>query len=154
MVSVGLAEPALAEEGAEAEEGPPPELMALGPLYESEDCVVGSEDCVRFFPPGYNTPEPQHKPKSKKKKKVQRHNQHLCIQSETHTQKQYVAFQKRTETKEDTLEDAPADATHIDAGEVENGDAGETGDGGDEELADEEETHNDKATSPPPQTPH
>lgn len=70
MVAVGLAEPALAEPNEVFEEGSPAELIDLGPLHVSEDAVIGAEECLNFFPPGYNTPEPQPKLKQKKKKKV------------------------------------------------------------------------------------
>lgn len=70
MVAVGLAEPGMADPNDTIPDGPPRELMSLGPLYVSEDCVIGSEDCARLFPPGYSAPEHKPKPKAKKRKKV------------------------------------------------------------------------------------
>ncbi|GBP53190.1 hypothetical protein EVAR_8967_1 [Eumeta japonica] len=67
MVAVGAAEPALAE--PDQVDGPPPELLELGPIHVSEDAVVGATECERFFPAGYDAPKPTPKPKEKKKKK-------------------------------------------------------------------------------------
>ncbi|XP_045458411.1 thioredoxin domain-containing protein 3 homolog [Melitaea cinxia] len=132
MIAVGVAEPALVDPKDIPPEGPPEELMALGPLHVSEDTVVGAEECERFFPPGYSEPEHKPKPKTKKKKK------------------------KRHETKEDTMdesseapndniEEAGGDASADGEGE---GDGELEGDGEDE--GDEEDKLIDKATSPPP----
>lgn len=70
MVAVGFAEPALADPSVPIPDGPPEELVTLGPLHMSEDTVAGEKECARFFPPGYSEPEPKPKTKSKKKKKV------------------------------------------------------------------------------------
>lgn len=70
MIAVGVVEPALVDPKDIPPEGPPAELMTLGPLHVSEDNVKGMEECERFFPPGYSEPEAKPKPKSKKKKKV------------------------------------------------------------------------------------
>ncbi|VVD05624.1 unnamed protein product, partial [Leptidea sinapis] len=69
MVAVGVAEPALVDPQDIPPEGPPEELLTLGPLHVSEDAVIGAEECSRFFPPGYSEPENKPKQKSKKKKK-------------------------------------------------------------------------------------
>ncbi|CAG9567611.1 unnamed protein product [Danaus chrysippus] len=135
MVSV-----CVSEAGAD---GVPHELLALGPLWVSEDAVLGKEECARFFPPGYSQPETKPGPKPKKKKK------------------------KRHDTKEETADnvDAPIE-THADTeageGSVE-GDAEPEGEGeeegeerdeeqgdGDGEEGQEEELLLDKGTSPPP----
>lgn len=70
MIAVGVVEPALVDPKDIPAEGPPEELLTLGPLHVSEDNVVGMEECERFFPAGYSEPEIKPKPKSKKKKKV------------------------------------------------------------------------------------
>ncbi|XP_049871204.1 thioredoxin domain-containing protein 3 homolog [Pectinophora gossypiella] len=138
QAAVGLAEPALADPHEVPPEGPPAALLALGPLHVSEDAVVGVEECARFFPPGYNEPEVKAKPKAKKKKK------------------------KRHETKE-AIEDSSTDAPPSESVEIENGGEGEEGaegeDGGEGEgdegeEGEEGEEQLDKATSPPPLTPH
>ncbi|CAK1603630.1 unnamed protein product [Parnassius mnemosyne] len=148
MVAVGVAEPALIEPNVPTPDGPPEQLLALGPLHISEDTVVGELECARFFPPGYSEPEAKPKAKSKKKKK------------------------KRQESKDDALDDVNKELASEAAGEGEvNGEVdggGETAEGdvegegdgdveaddgeGDEaEAEDEDETQVvDKATSPPP----
>lgn len=73
MAAVGPAEPGMTDPNESVPDGPPVELMLLGPLYVSDDCVIGSEDCARLFPPGYTEPEHKPKPKAKKKKKVTFH---------------------------------------------------------------------------------
>ncbi|XP_039765141.1 thioredoxin domain-containing protein 3 homolog [Pararge aegeria] len=139
MVAVGVAEPLLVEPKDIPPDGPPDELITLGPLHVSEDTVVGAEECERFFPPGYSEPEHKPRPKSKKKKK------------------------KRQETKDeaeqggsvdtaDTLDDADNGGEGSPDGEGEGDvegdpDGDENGDADEEE---EEDTHVDKATSPPP----
>ncbi|XP_059058999.1 thioredoxin domain-containing protein 6-like [Achroia grisella] len=147
MVAMGLAEPELAEPSEIPSAGPPAELMALGPLHVSDDTVVGEEECLRFFPPGYNEPEVKPKPKAKKKKK------------------------KRNETKEETIDSTGVPASE--AGEAEpggeaegedaadgegepDGDAEGEGEGdGEGEGENEGDAQGvDKATSPPPATPH
>lgn len=70
MIAVGLAEPELAEPEELFPEGPPEDLLTLGPLHVSADHVLGKDECARFFPPGYSEPEKKPKSKSKKKKKV------------------------------------------------------------------------------------
>nr|XP_026490501.1 uncharacterized protein LOC113396675 isoform X1 [Vanessa tameamea] len=144
MIAVGVAEPALADPKDIPPEGPPEELLTLGPLHVSEDTVVGAEECERFFPPGYSEPEYKPKPKSKKKKK------------------------KRHDTKDETMDESVGDTTNdnIEEGNGEAGSADGEGEGdgdvegeGDGELegdgedeGEEDDTHVDKATSPPPTT--
>ncbi|XP_052756739.1 uncharacterized protein LOC113509850 isoform X2 [Galleria mellonella] len=138
MVAMGLAEPELAEPGDIPPEGPPVELLALGPLHVSADIVVGEEECARFFPSGYNEPEVKPKPKPKKKKK------------------------KRNETKEETIDSTGVSASE--AAEAEAGaepdsladadDAADGDDAADAEPDDDDPAALDKATSPPPATPH
>lgn len=70
MVAVGVVEPALIEPGDEPFDGPPESLLDLGPVHVSEDAVIGAVECAKFFPPGYNTPASQPKPKHKKRRKV------------------------------------------------------------------------------------
>lgn len=70
MVAVGVADPLLADPAAPAPDGPPPDLITLGPLHVSVDTVAGEQECVRFFPPGYSQPQTKPKVKGKKKKKV------------------------------------------------------------------------------------
>ncbi|KAM3959118.1 thioredoxin domain-containing protein 3 homolog [Aphomia sociella] len=143
MIAMGPAEPALAEPSEVPPEGPPAELLALGPLHVSDDFVVGQEECARFFPPGYNECEAKPKPKPKKKKK------------------------KRHETKEETIDSTGVPAseageteTNGEADSVAEGEDGADGDGeaevdGDPDGEDESEAQGvDKATSPPPATPH
>ncbi|KAF9408443.1 hypothetical protein HW555_011878 [Spodoptera exigua] len=141
MIAVGLAEPELAEPEDLFPEGPPEELLALGPLHVSADAVVGQEECARFFPPGYSEPERKPKSKSKKKKKKR------------HTSKEENAeeSQDRTQSTENPEAEANGDTENGDETE-ENGDGEENGDEGDDE--DNEDQHADKATSPPPPTPH
>ncbi|CAG5048078.1 unnamed protein product [Parnassius apollo] len=148
MVAVGVAEPSLVEPNIPIPDGPPEQLLALGPLHISEDTVVGELECGRFFPPGYSEPEAKPKAKSKKKKK------------------------KRQESKDDALNDVNKEVASEAAGEGEpngkvdgGGEAGEAegdvegegdaepedGDGDEAEAEDEDETQVvDKATSPPP----
>ncbi|CAH2065744.1 unnamed protein product, partial [Iphiclides podalirius] len=143
MVAVGVAEPALADPAVPVPDGPPEELVTLGPLHMSEDTVAGEGECARFFPPGYSEPEPRPKSKARKKKK------------------------KRQETKDDleegggggeegaagVEEEVNGDvngSTEIDE-EVDGGGEGDGEEGGDEvEEAEDETLVADKATSPPP----
>lgn len=67
---MGAADPVMADPASVPPGTPPPELLALGPLFVSADAVEGQEECARFFPPGYSEPERKPKPKGKKKKKV------------------------------------------------------------------------------------
>lgn len=78
MIAVGLAEPLLAEPEEQIPDGPPEELLALGPLHVSADAVMGEEECSRFFPPGYSEPERKPKSKTKKKKKVTHSSSLVC----------------------------------------------------------------------------
>ncbi|XP_045510805.1 thioredoxin domain-containing protein 3 homolog [Colias croceus] len=138
MVAVGVAEPALVDPSDIPPDGPPEELLTLGPLHVSEDTVIGEEECGRFFPPGYSVPEHKPKPKSKKKKKKR----HEIKDGE----------ENATETSTEVAEDEVVDAAEGD-GDGEGEDAGEdNGDGEDEKDPEdgEDETHVDKATSPPP----
>ncbi|CAK1550846.1 unnamed protein product [Leptosia nina] len=124
MIAVAVTEPALVVP-QDMPEGPPDELLTLGPLHVSEDTVVGAEECSRFFPSGYSEPEHKPKPKSKKKKK------------------------KRHETKDEGDETAEVSTEIPEDGDTMDGSAED--DGAEVEgEGEEEETHQDKATSPPP----
>ncbi|XP_032529756.2 thioredoxin domain-containing protein 6-like isoform X1 [Danaus plexippus] len=140
MISVGVTDPGA--EGAPVTEGVPHELLSLGPLWVSEDAVLGKEECARFFPPGYSEPEKKPGPKPKKKKK------------------------KRHDTREETADNVdapPGTAPDTEAGdgsvegdpdpegEEEGEEREEEGQGdGDGEAEEGEELLLDKGTSPPP----
>ncbi|KAJ0181537.1 hypothetical protein K1T71_002259 [Dendrolimus kikuchii] len=136
MVAVGPAEPLLADPKDIPPPGPPAELLSLGPLHVSDDAVVGGEECARFFPPGYSEPEPKPKPKAKKKKKTKRH-----------------------ETKEESTEEMVQTSAGTNDGDVigeGDNDVDAEGDEEEEDKGEEDEAEQgvDKATSPPPLTPH
>ncbi|XP_023954141.1 thioredoxin domain-containing protein 3 homolog [Bicyclus anynana] len=140
MVAVGVAEPLLADPKDIPPDGPPDELMTLGPLHVSEDTVVGAEECERFFPPGYSEPEHKPKPKSKKKKKKRQETKDEAEQDGS------------VDTANDTVDEAEGNGEGSAEGEgEENGDGEAEGEGeGDAEGDEEEDKHVDKATSPPP----
>ncbi|XP_028164011.1 thioredoxin domain-containing protein 3 homolog [Ostrinia furnacalis] len=137
MIAVGLPEPELAEPDTELPDGPPAALALLGPLHVSGDSVAGQAECARFFPPGYSEPERKPKCKAKKKKK------------------------KRHENKEESAgsteappEPEPAEeAAEAGEGSEENGEE-RTGDSDSDENNADDAQPVDKATSPPPATPH
>ncbi|CAH0603556.1 unnamed protein product [Chrysodeixis includens] len=141
MIAMGLAEPLLAEPEDLFPEGPPEELLTLGALHISADAVVGSEECARFFPPGYS--EPERKPRAKgKKKKKRRHEKDENAEESA----------ERTQSTENPEAEPNGDTENGEDGD-ENGDTEENADeNGDDE--DNEEQTADKATSPPPLTPH
>ncbi|XP_045535752.1 thioredoxin domain-containing protein 3 homolog [Papilio machaon] len=141
MMAVGVADPLLADPAAPTPDGPPPDLIALGPLHVSADTVVGELECARFFPPGYSQPQPKPKVKAKKKKK------------------------KRQEVKDEddavpeAAEDAEVNGEDDGRRETEDGEGegeaeGEAEGEGEEAEGDEAEEDQalvaDKATSPPP----
>ncbi|KAJ8726006.1 hypothetical protein PYW07_000704 [Mythimna separata] len=142
MIAVGLAEPELAEPEDLFPEGPPEDLLTLGPLHVSADHVVGQEECARFFPPGYS--EPEKKPKSKSKKKKKRR----------HASKEENAEEApdRTQSTENPEAETNGDTENGEEGE-ENGETEENGEDG-TDSEENGEQHADKATSPPPPTPH
>ncbi|XP_026324096.1 uncharacterized protein LOC113233255 [Hyposmocoma kahamanoa] len=142
MAAVGPAEPGMIDPTESIPDGPPTELMLLGPLYVSDDCVIGSEDCARLFPPGYSEPEHKPKPKAKKKKKKR----HEANKEETMEENSEATA---AETIDASVEQEP--------GEGEEGGEGDAEGEGEEEGAEEEGEEAqgvDKATSPPPLTPH
>ncbi|XP_045515363.1 uncharacterized protein LOC123708613 isoform X1 [Pieris brassicae] len=134
MVSVGVEDPALVDP-SEIQNDPPDALLTLGPLHVSEDTVVGEEECRRFIPPGYSEPEHKPKPKSKKKKKKR---------NETRDEGDEMA-EVSTEVSEDDIID----------GSAEDGDLEDEGEEKEEDIGrgeKEDDSHLDKATSPPPTT--
>ncbi|KAJ2944431.1 hypothetical protein O0L34_g3766 [Tuta absoluta] len=138
MAAVGLAEPELADPNEEIPDGPPKELMSLGPLRVSEDYVIGKEECLRLFPPGYN--EPEHKPKKAVKKKKKKRAKEEAVEDSTD-----VPPSESLDTTEAGTEPEEGE------GEENGEDIGEEG----EELEEgDEQAVADKATSPPPLTPH
>ncbi|KAL0894362.1 hypothetical protein ABMA27_012986 [Loxostege sticticalis] len=139
MIAVGLPEPELAEPGTEMPEGPPAELMILGPLHVSGDSVVGMQECARFFPPGYSESERKPKSKSKKKKKKRHENKEESAGS--------------TEAPPEPETEAAAGGEGEGEGSEENGEE-RTGESDSDENNGEDAQAVDKATSPPPATPH
>lgn len=141
MIAVGLAEPLLADPDQIFPKGAPTELLALGPLHVSEDAVQGSEECARFFPPGYS--EPERKAKSKSKKKKKKRSKDDSGEPTEHTQSQENADQANGD--ENGGEEGAEGDDNGDGDDEENGNGGTDSD---EQLA------LDKATSPLPLTPH
>ncbi|KAI5635970.1 thioredoxin domain-containing protein [Phthorimaea operculella] len=141
MAAVGLAEPELADPNEEIPDGPPKELMALGPLHVSEDYVIGKEECLRLFPPGYNEPEIKPKKAVKKKKKKR-------AKEETVEGSVDAPPSESLETTEPGTEPEEGEGGEGEENGEENGEEGEEPEEGDEQAV------ADKATSPPPLTPH
>lgn len=151
---------------------PPPTLLALGPLHVSADAVEGEEEGLRFFPPGYSAPEKKPKQKSKKKKKVSRQKLHHIGQQQnqqyyykdTSLSNHFTSFQGKRAKEDDTQDSVPeepsTEAEEPNEGETngEGENADEEGEDGGSEEGDNGDEENgagvDKATSPPPPTPH
>ncbi|XP_028038862.1 thioredoxin domain-containing protein 6-like isoform X3 [Bombyx mandarina] len=147
MIAVGLAAPELADPKDIPPQGPPEQLLALGPLHVSEDAVVGAEECAKFFPPGYSEPEPKPKQKPKKKKKTKRHETKEDLTEESNAQSQSIETGEPGESEAAVEGDNDGDAEV--EGDVEGeGEVEEDGEDGEEQQA------VDKATSPPPPAPH
>ncbi|XP_068621665.1 thioredoxin domain-containing protein 3 homolog [Battus philenor] len=141
MVAVGVADPALVEPDAPVPDGPPEELLTLGPLHVSADAVIGEQECARFFPPGYNEPDVKPKPKSKKKKKKR------------HETKDELEDDGKDAVVETVEEDGEANGEDDGGREVEDigeGDGEIEGEDAEEEAEEDDAFVADKATSPPP----